>query len=194
MLRQPNIIKETNRGFDAFTIQDEMLMHREIECLGEINDEMICSLISQIMYLKRQNENEKITIYINSPGGSVDSGLALLDIMKAVKCPIRTVCIGMAASMGAVLFLAGDERDILPHSRVMIHDPLIGGGGLKGSALQIESRVQDLMKTREVLAEIIAAHTGKSLTEIYEKTGKDSYFYADEAVEFGLADKIITEI
>lgn len=189
---EPRIIKETSSGLFFSTIQDEMLTHREIECIGEINSESVNSLISQIRYLAREEPGKEITIYINSPGGEVSSGLALYDVMKAVKCPIRTVCVGTAASMGAVLFAAGDQRDMLTHARVMIHDPLIRATG--GNALGLKAISDSLMRTREITGRILAEHTGRTLEEIYEKTAVDSYFYADEAVEFGLADRIIDEI
>lgn len=192
-LTTPKIIKESSYGWSAFDIQDEMLQNREIECVGEITAESVYSIILQLRYLQQQDPKGKITMYINSPGGEVTSGLALYDVMKAIKCPIRTVCVGMAASMGAILFIAGDQRDMLEHARVMIHDPLISRG-IAGNALQVQSLSNDLMKTREITGTLIAKHTGKTLEEVYEKTAKDSYFYADEAVAFGLADNIIYEL
>lgn len=189
----PNILKETCYGIDHYSIQDDMLAKREIECIGEINAESVNSMISQIMYLARQDKDKEITIYINSPGGSVSSGLALYDVMQAISCPIRTVCIGLAASMGALLFASGDKREMLPHARIMIHDPLIQGG-LGGNALSIKSLSDDLMRTREITGQILAKHTKKPLEEIYKKTATDSYFYAEEAVAYGLADTIITEL
>lgn len=186
----PRILKETHNGLHSYTLQDEMLSRREIECAGDINAELVNSLITQIRHLNAKDPDKEITIFINSHGGEVTSGLALYDVMKAVKCPIRTVCIGIAASMGALLFTAGDQRDMLPHSRVMIHDPLINGN-LRGSALHIRSISDDLLVTREVIAKILAKHTGRDISEIYEKTLTDSYFYAQEAIDFGLADSII---
>lgn len=189
---EPRIIKETSSGLYFHTIRDEMLTRREIECSGEICPELVNSLISQLRYLAREDPGGEITIYINSPGGSVDSGLALYDVMKAVRCPIRTVCVGTAASMGAILFASGDRREMLPHAQVMIHDPLIRSTG--GSALRLKSISDDLIRTRETLCTILAEHTGRTLEEIYEKTAVDSYFYAEEAVAFGLADCVIHEI
>lgn len=187
---KPMILKETHKGLSIYSIQDDMFSRREIECIGEINTQSVNALISQIRYLNAQDQEKEITLYINSPGGEVSSGLALYDVMKAVRCPIHTVCIGVAASMGAVLFAAGTHRTILPHARVMIHDPLISGG-IGGSALQIRSISDDLLRTREVIAMILAQHTNKTLDEIYEKTQSDSYFYAQEAIDFGLADEIV---
>ncbi|MCD7739648.1 MAG: ATP-dependent Clp protease proteolytic subunit [Lachnospiraceae bacterium] len=192
MYIEPRILKESRNGVDIYEIRDEMLLHREIQCVGEINAESVNSMISQLIYLSRQEPEKEITMYINSPGGEVASGLALYDVMKAIRCPIRTVCVGTAASMGAVLFAAGNSRDILPHARVMIHDPLIPGG-VGGSALQLKGISEDLMRTREILCRILAEHTHRTLEEIYEKTGRDTYFYADEAVEYGLADRVVEQ-
>lgn len=189
----PRIIKETKTGISVVEIPDEMLQRREIECVGEINAESVYSLILQLRYLQHQDPEKEITMYINSPGGEVSSGLALYDVMKAIKCPIRTVCVGMAASMGALLFISGNRRDMLEHARVMIHDPRVFSG-IGGDALHIQSVSNDIMKTREITAKIIAEHTGKTLEEVYKKTATDSYFYAEEAIEFGLADNIIYEL
>lgn len=191
-LNSPYIIKETSNGPFICQIQDDMLLRREIECVGEINADSVNSLIRQVRHLANQDPNREITIYINSPGGEVASGLALFDVMKAVKCPIRTVCVGTAASMGALLFASGDRREILPHAKVMIHDPLITSTG--GSALKLKRTSDSLMETRESTAKILAEQTGKTLEEIYEKTETDTWFTAQEAVEFGLADRVIQEI
>lgn len=189
----PRILRETSAGITAYEIEDEMLEDREVELVGEIDAGMVNSLIRQLRYLQKADENGEITLFINSPGGEVSSGLALYDVMRAIKCPIRTVCLGMAASMGALLFMAGDQRDMLPHSRVMVHDPLVPGG-IGGSALSVKSRADDLMRTREITAQIIAEHTGKDLEEVYEVTAKDTFFEAQAAVEFGLADRVIEEL
>ena len=189
----PSIVKETSNGMSVCSIQDDMLLNREIECVGEIDADSVNSVIRQLRHLARQDPDREITIYINSPGGEVASGLALYDVMKAVKCPIRTVCVGTAASMGAVLFAAGDQRDMLPHSKVMIHDPLICACP-SGSALKVKGISDSLMQSREDVAQILAKQTKKTIEEIYEKTVADTWFSADEAVAFGIADRIIDEI
>lgn len=189
----PNIIKDTCNGTVLYSIQDYMLSKREIECMGEINSQSVNSLIRQIRYLASENKDEEITMFINSPGGEITSGLALYDVMKSVDCPIRTICTGMAASMAAILFSAGDKRDMLEHARVMIHDPqLIQGHG--GSTLTIKAVAEDMMRVREITCKILAQNTGKSLEEIYDKTAKDTYFDAEEAVKYGLADRIIHKV
>ena len=189
---EARIIKETSRGYDCIPIQDEMLAHREIELVGEVNADTVNALVRQLRYLQRQDPEGEIVLYINSPGGSVDSGMALYDVMQAVSCPIRTVCVGLAASMAALLFVSGNQRDMLPHSRVMVHDPLIVQTG--GSALKLKAVSDDLMETRQIIAKVIADHSGKSMEEVLAKTASDSYFRAEEAVEFGLADHIITSL
>lgn len=188
----PRIIRESSSGFSTFDILDEMLSFREVECVGEINTESVYSLCRQLRYLQREDPDKEITMFINSPGGSVMDGLALYDVMQGISCPIRTVCLGMAASMGALLFAAGDQRDILPHGKVMIHDPILPQTG--GSALQLHEVSQDLMQTREHMGQLLAKFTKRTLEEIYDKTRRDSFFSAEEAVEFGLADRIIHKI
>ncbi len=186
----PHIIRETNAGYDILDIRDEMLRNREVECVGVIDAQMLNSIARQLRFLARESATEPITLFVNSDGGEVNSGLAIYDVMKAIPCPIRTVCVGRAASMGAVLFASGDQRDILPHGSVLIHDPLIPGG-IGGSALQIQEISEDLLRVRHMLAEILVRQTGRSLEEIFAKTARDTIFTADEAVEFGLADRVI---
>lgn len=188
----PRIIKETSSGLFLCDIQDDMLRRRELELTGAIESSSVYDLCRQLRYLQQEDSDGEITMFINSPGGEVDSGLALYDVMKGVTCPIRTVCLGVAASIGAVLFTAGDKREILPHGRVMIHDPLIPSTG--GSALHLREVSRNLMETRRELCEILARHIGRTLEEIYEKTERDCWFNAEEAVAFGLADRVITAV
>lgn len=186
----PNIIKETCEGTACIPIRDALFRRREIYCTGEIDSESANSIIVQLHFLALEDPTAEITLYLNSPGGEVSSGLAVYDAMQAVSCPVKTVCIGMAASMAAILFAAGRKREILPHSRVLIHDPLISGG-VGGSALRIDSVAKDLMQTRETVGRILAGHTGHSLEEVLEKTATDCYFSAPEAVAWGLADRVV---
>lgn len=187
---EAKIIRESSCGYHLIPIQDEMLSHREVELVGEVDADSANALIRQLRYLQREDPGAWVTLYINSPGGSVDSGMALYDVMQAVSCPIRTVCVGLAASMAALLFVSGAERGMLPHSRLMIHDPLIVQTG--GSALKLKAVSDDLMETRQIIARVIAEHSGKSMDEVLAKTASDSYFRAEEAIGFGLADQIIT--
>ncbi len=190
---QPQIIRETAEGLNRLDIRDEMLGKRQLELMTSVNAESCAVVIRDLMYLQREDPTAPITLYINSPGGEVQSGLALYDVMQAVSCPIRTVCLGMAASMAALLFIAGDDREILPHSRVMIHDPLISAGA-GGNALSVKARADDLMRIRDITAGVIARHSGMSIDRVFELTATDTYFEAEEAVEAGLADRIITKL
>lgn len=190
---QPQIIRETAEGLNRLDIRDEMLGKRQLELMTSVNAESCAAVIRGLLYLQAEDPTAPITLYINSPGGEVQSGLALYDVMQAVSCPIRTVCLGMAASIGALLFIAGDDREILPHSRVMIHDPLIGAGA-GGSALSVKARADDLMRIRDITAGVIARHSGMPIERVFELTASDTYFEAEEAVEAGLADRIITKL
>ena len=159
--QMPAIIKETSSGTVCYRIQDAMFMRREITLSGEITQESASACIMQLQYLAAQSADEEITLYINSSGGDVTAGLALYDVMQAVKCPIHTVCMGMAASMGAILFTAGDIRDIMPHARIMIHDPRLSQG-VTGDAMRLNDISKDLLEMRRVLGLILARHTKRS--------------------------------
>lgn len=189
----PSILHDTSEGIVRIPILDEMFQRREIECVGEITQESVYSLILQLRHLQHTDPKKEITLYINSPGGEVTSGLALYDVLRAIKCPVRTVCVGLAASMAALLFAVGQQRDMLPHARVMIHDPLISGG-VGGSALQLDNLARDIMRVRQTTASIIAEHSGRTVEEVLAKTASDSFFSAQEAVDWGLADRIIHEL
>ena len=189
----PLVMQETSDGLRLYDIRDEMLASREIEITGAIDAGSVSTAIRCLLHLQKEDQQLPITLYINSPGGEVQSGLALYDVMQAVSCPIHTVCLGMAASMAALLFIAGDQREMLPHSRDMIHDPLIGGG-IGGSALSVKARADDLMRIRDITAQVISQHTGMNLEEVFELTAKDTYFEAEEAIANGMADRIITSL
>ena len=188
----PHIIRESSRGLELIDIRDEMLANREVECVGVIDDDMTYSLCQQLRYLSKDDPRERITMYFNSPGGEVQSGLAIYDVMQAIPCPVRTVCLGMAASMAALLFVAGDEREMLPHASLMIHDPLIGNAG--GSALELKTIADNLLRTRQITAEVLSRHTGHSVEEVLAVTKRDTYFEASEAVAWGLADRVIDQL
>ena len=188
----PNLIKESVRGMEVLTPEDLLFTNREIFLTTEVDSETSNKLIKQLMILEKMNDNAEITLYINSPGGEVVSGLAVYDFIKLMKAPVRTVCIGTAASMGAILFLAGKKREMLEHTRLMIHDPAYGGGDMAGKKPhELQVYVDNLKQIQEITAKIIAEKTGKSLEEIYEKTRDDTYFNADEAIEYGLATGIL---
>ncbi|MBR2275007.1 MAG: ATP-dependent Clp protease proteolytic subunit [Lachnospiraceae bacterium] len=187
--RTPFILKDTSRGLEAYHIEDDMLVRREVECVGEIREENAYELCQQLRYLDRIDPEKEITLFINSPGGSVAGGLAVLDVIRTIKAKVHTVCLGTAASMGAVLLAVGDHRSIYPHSEVMIHDPLTPE--TSGSALHLQEKSRRLMDKRKVICEILAECCHKKLKQIYAKTAKDTWFSAKEALEFGLVDEII---
>lgn len=185
-----NILKPSVRGTDLIPIEDMLLEESELFLVGEINSDTASKLIQKLMYLD-QKDLEEITLYINSPGGEVMSGLAVYDYIKIMKSPVRTVTIGDAASMGAIIFLAGENREMLPHTRILIHDPSYGHLDVSGKKPhEIQRGVDSLNKIRETLAKIIADKTGKDLNEIYSITAEDNYFTAEEAIDFGLATGI----
>lgn len=186
----PSSIRETSQGIYHLSLPDLRFQKREIWLTGEITSETADNIACQLLYLADEAPDQEITIYINSPGGSVSAGLTIYDVMRAIPCPIRTVCFGLAASMAAVLFAAGARREILPHGEVMIHDPLVSGG-MAGSALAVQDKSARLMKTRKTICQLLSEHTGKPLRQIYRATGKDTWFQAEEAVAFGLADAVI---
>lgn len=187
-----NILKETVRGIDCIRLEDEFLKDREIFLTEEINAQTSNELIKQLMYLERQDSESEVTIYINSPGGEVISGLAVYDYIGMMKAPVITVCIGTAASMGAILFLAGAKRQMLPHTRLMIHDPSYSQNDIGGrKPHEIQHELDKLNETREALARIISEKTGRSIDEIYKVTADDTFYSAQEAIDFGLATEIL---
>lgn len=187
------IIKETVQGIHVVAADDELLGRRKIFLTEPISAETSDELIKKLMYLDEADSTAPVTLYINSPGGEVYSGLAVYDFIGLMKAPLKTVCIGCAASMGAILFLAGSKREMLPHTRIMLHDPSYGHLDVSGKKPhEIQHEVDSLNKTRESLAAIIAEKTGKKLNEIYKITANDTYFDVKEAMDFGLATGVYT--
>ena len=185
-----NILKETVRGTELIPLEDMLLEKSEVFLVDEITPKSANLLIQKLMYLDSKDLGE-ITLYINSPGGEVISGLAVYDYIKIMKSSVRTVCIGDAASMGAIIFLAGEKREMVPHTRILIHDPSYGYLDVSGKKPhEIQRGVDSLNKVRKTLAEIISKKTGKGLDEIYGITADDNYFTAEEAINFGLATNI----
>jgi len=186
-----SILKESVRGIQPIRIDDELLNQRKIFLTSQIDAVSSAELIKQLMYLDRQS-CEDVSLYINSPGGEVISGLAVYDFISSMRSNVRTVCIGTAASMGAIIFLAGKKRQMLPHTRLMIHDPSYTHNDIGGrKSHEIQHELDKLNEIREGLAKIIAEKTGKKLKEIYKLTAEDTYYSAEEAVEFGLATEIL---
>lgn len=187
-------LKETSRGIDSITAESMLLKERKLFFTEEVNSESCNALIQYLLCLESEDPDAEITLYINTPGGEVASGLAAYDTLRLLKCPIRTVCIGTAASMGSILFLAGDKREMLPHTKIMIHDPLIAGLSGSRKALELEKEAARLLEMREVTGSIIAERSGRSIEEVYEKTKEDTFLTAQEALDFGIATAIIDKI
>ncbi len=186
----PYVVEQTSRGERQYDIFSRLLNDRIIVLSDEVNDATASLVVAQMLYLEGQDPEKDISFYINSPGGSVTAGLAIYDTMQYIKCDVSTICMGMAASMGAFLFSAGakGKRYILPNAEVMIHQPL---GGAKGQATEILIAADHIKRTKERLNKILAENTGKTVEEIYEDTERDNWLTAEEAVNYGLADKII---
>jgi ATP-dependent Clp protease protease subunit len=190
----PNVILESGRGINAVPIEDVLLKSRKIFLVGEVNDESCNTLIKELLYMESEDDTKPITLYINSPGGEVTSGLAVYDTIRLMKSPVTAVVTGIAASMGSIIFLAcdSDKRLMLPSSKVMIHDCSWGRREMGGKKpFEIEQELNQLKGTNERLVTIIAERTGKTMEEIAEVTRYDSYFSAEEAIEFGLASGIV---
>ena len=186
----PYVIEQTSRGERSYDIYSRLLKDRIIFLGEEVTDVSANIVMAQLLFLESEDPDKDISIYINSPGGSVTAGLAIYDPMQYIKPDVSTICIGMAASMGAVLLTAGAEgkRIALPNSRIMIHQPM---GGMQGQASDIEIHAKEILKTRAKLNEILAKHTGRPLEKIEADTDRDFYMSAEEAQQYGIVDKII---
>lgn len=188
----PYVVEQTGRGERSYDIFSRLLNDRIIMLSDQVNDTTASLVIAQLLYLEGQDPEKDIDLYINSPGGSITSGMAIYDTMKYIKCDVSTICIGMAASMGAFLLSSGTKgkRYALPNSEILIHQPLIGGG-LSGQCTDIKIHSDHLVKTREKLNDLLAKNTGQSIERINIDTERDNYMTAQEAAEYGLIDKVI---
>ena len=186
----PMVVEQTSRGERAYDIYSRLLKERVIFIVGPIEDESANLVVAQLLYLESDNPDKDISIYINSPGGPVSAGMAVYDTMQFIRCDVSTMCVGQAASMGALLLAAGakDKRYCLPHSRVMIHQPL---GGYQGQASDIDIHAREILKIRVQLNEIFAYHTGQSVEKIGEDTERDNFMSPQQALDYGLIDKIL---
>ena len=186
----PIVVEQSGRGERSYDIYSRLLKDRIIFLGTAIDDTVANLVVAQLLFLESEDPDKDISIYINSPGGSVTAGLAIYDTMQYITCDVSTICIGMAASMGAVLLTAGAEgkRIALPNSRIMIHQPM---GGMQGQASDIEIHAKEILKTRAKLNEILAKHTGRPLEKIEADTDRDFYMSAEEAQQYGIVDKII---
>ena len=186
----PTVIEQTGRGERAYDIYSRLLNDRIVFLTDEVNDTTASLVVAQLLFLESQDPDKDIMLYIDSPGGSVSAGFAIFDTMNYIKCDVCTICIGMAASMGAFLLAAGapGKRWALPNSEIMIHQPL---GGMQGQASDIKIHADHILRTRQKLNEILARETGKSVEQIALDTERDNFMSAQEAAEYGLIDKVI---
>ena len=194
VIRYHNAVEESANGHRLVPLCDDLLDRRVIFFTNEVDAASSNELLLQLMYLEKKDNTQEITICFNSPGGLVRSGLAVYDYMKLMKSPLRTVCVGTAASMAALLFLAGDKREMLEHTKLMIHDPSISGTIQSKKPHELAKLAEDLQKDKEITDKIIADATGKTVEEISEITKNDTYFTAQEALDFGLATSLVTEL
>ncbi|QDH12967.1 ATP-dependent Clp endopeptidase proteolytic subunit ClpP [Formicincola oecophyllae] len=187
----PMVVEQTARGERAFDIYSRLLQERIIFLTGAVYDEVASLICAQLLFLESVNPDKEISFYINSPGGVVTAGLAIYDTMQYIRCPVSTVCIGQAASMGSLLLAAGEpgRRFCLPNARVMIHQP---SGGAQGQASDIEIQAREILQVRKRLNNIYHQHTGRSIPEIEEALERDNYLSAEEAKKFGLVDEVVT--
>lgn len=186
----PMVVEQSSRGERAYDIYSRLLKERIIFLVGKVQDEMANSIIAQLLFLESEDSSKDISLYINSPGGYISSGLAIYDTMQFIKPQVSTLCVGQACSMGAVLLTAGakNKRYSLPHSRIMIHQPL---GGYQGQASDIEIHAKEMLKVKKMMNDILVKHTSKSLKEIEADTDRDNFMSAKEAVNYGLVDSIL---
>ena len=186
----PMVVEKTSGGERAYDIYSRLLKDRIVFVSGEIEDEMANAIVAQLLFLQAEDAKKEISMYINSPGGSVTAGLAILDTMRMVKCPVATYCVGQAASMGAILLSAGEKgkRHALPNARIMIHQPW---GGAQGKASDIEITAKEILRLKEILNGILADASGKTLEEVTKDTDRDHFMSATEAKDWGLIDKVL---
>ena len=186
----PYVVEQTGKGERTYDIYSRLLLDRIVFVSGEVNDEMANAVCAQLLFLQSQDPKKEISVYINSPGGSVTAGLAIYDTMQFVKCPVATYCLGQAASMGAVLLAAGAKgrRFSLPNARIMIHQPW---GGAEGKASDIEITAREIIRLKEKLNRILADHSGSKYEKVVADTDRDYFMSADEAAVYGLIDKVL---
>ncbi len=187
----PMVVEKTGRGERGYDIYSRLLVDRIIFLGSPINDEIANLIIAQMLFLEAEDAEKEINLYINSPGGSVTGGLAIYDTMQYIKCPISTICMGMAASMSAVILAAGEKgkRFTLPHAKTLLHQPM---GGAQGQASDIEIQAKEILKTRETLIDILSKHTGQTREKIALDSDRDFWMNAKESIKYGLIDSVIT--
>ena len=189
----PYVIEQTSKGERSYDIFSRLLKDRIIYLGEDVNPTTSSLIVAQMLFLESEDPDKEIYFYINSPGGSITDGMAIVDTMNYIKCPVSTVCVGLAASMGAVLLSAGEKgkRFAMPNSEILIHQPLIGGNGISGQATEIKIHADHMVRTREKLNRFLSERTGKSIEQIEKDTERDNYMTAEQALEYGLIDGIM---
>ncbi|HBV86842.1 ATP-dependent Clp endopeptidase proteolytic subunit ClpP [Desulfosporosinus sp.] len=192
----PMVVEQTNRGERSYDIYSRLLKDRIIFLGGGIDDDVANLVVAQMLFLEAEDPEKDINLYINSPGGSITAGMAIYDTMQYIRSDVRTICIGMAASMGAFLLASGakGKRVALPNSEVLIHQPLIGGHGLSGQATEIEIHAKQLLRTKAKMNKILAERTGQPIEKVERDTERDYYMTAEEAKEYGLVDQVLEKL
>ena len=189
----PYVVEQTSRGERSYDIFSRLLKDRIIFLSEDVNHVTASLVVAQLLFLESEDPDKEICLYINSPGGSISDGMAIVDTINYIKCPVSTICVGMAASMGAVLLACGEKgkRYATPNAEVMIHQPLIGGGGLSGQTTEIKIHADHMVRTREKLNRLLSEKTGQSLDVIERDTERDNYMTAEQALAYGLIDGIL---
>lgn len=189
----PYVIEQTSKGERSYDIFSRLLKDRIIFLSEDVNQTTASLIVAQLLFLESEDPDKEISFYINSPGGSITDGMAIFDTMNYIKCPVSTICVGMAASMGAFLLAAGEKgkRFATPNAEILIHQPLIGGGGISGQTTEIKIHADHMVKTREKMNRILSERTGKTLEQIEIDTERDHYMTAEEALNYGLIDGIL---
>ena len=189
----PYVVEQTSRGERSYDIFSRLLKDRIIFLSEDVNHVTASLVVAQLLFLESEDPDKEICLYINSPGGSITDGMAIVDTINYIKCPVSTICVGMAASMGAVLLACGEKgkRYATPNAEVMIHQPLVGGGGLSGQTTEIKIHADHMVKTREKLNKLLSEKTGQSLDVIERDTERDNYMTAEQALAYGLIDGIL---
>ena len=189
----PYVVEQTSKGERSYDIFSRLLKDRIIFLAEDVNPTSASLVVAQMLFLESEDPDREISLYINSPGGSITDGMAIVDTMNYIKCPVTTICVGMAASMGAVLLTSGTKgkRFATPNAEILIHQPLIGGGGISGQTTEIKIHADHMVKTREKLKKLLSERTGQSLEVIERDTERDNYMTAEEALKYGLIDGIM---
>ena len=189
----PYVIEQTSKGERSYDIFSRLLKDRIIFLAEDVNPTTPSLVVAQLLFLESEDPDKEIYLYINSPGGSITDGMAIVDTMNYIKCPVCTICVGMAASMGAVLLTSGQKgkRYALPNAEILIHQPLIGGGGLSGQTTEIKIHADHMVRTREKLNKLLSERTGQDIATIERDTERDNYMTAEQALQYGLIDEIL---